>query len=121
MKLQDIPQEQWMKMYECRKKLFLESLAGQASIVLYNEEGTRYFSAYYIPSWGGRRAFWSVRYGEVELTKAYDDITGTSSYEWINGREFRKSSNGTIVPRWLDTRKEVVELANKIGIFGCVK
>lgn len=90
-----------------------------------NPEGTRYFSAirkviswnddkgHYMPFGGG--SYWQIKYGKIKWTTEKDPIGG-KVYLWVKSREtFSKSANSTIIPKEVKTKKEVLEIAKKIG------
>lgn len=95
-------------------------------IVLYNKEGTRYFVAvrrvkcwadnkgHCMPFGGGSE--WAIRYGKMAFRR-YVTPAGTTEYELTEGVKFRKSANGTDIPARVKSKAEVLEIAQKIGIF----
>lgn len=86
-----------------------------------NEEGTRYFQAVRVslPSqyyrFGGG-SYWEVRYGKILWDCKPAPMGNLKEYFWsMSGKIFHKSSNGTIIPTTVDTKKEVLEIAKSIG------
>ena len=74
----------------------------------YNEQGTRCFWAY--KSIGMQQ--WNVRYGKVVISQQ-----SNGKYELTMSRatEYKQSANGTPIPRTLQSRTQVMELAESIG------
>ena len=109
-----------------QKALCAKSINDSYEIRIYNEAGTRYFYARrkqnewsddngnYMPFGGG--SSWHIRYGMVQFCRIKSTV-GTCQYEWTLGKVFGKSANGTVIPRNLKTKKEVLELIKAIGIF----
>ena len=67
-----------------------------------------------MPFGGGSK--WAIKYGEVQFYGTKNPF-GQIEYGLIDGHCYSKSSNGTVIPKYLDTKKEVMELISKIGIF----
>lgn len=126
MKFEDLPLAVRDKLQAERIKLANHRVNTAYAIELYNESGTRYFRAKrccqcwndtngnYMPFGGG--TYWVISYGKVQV-RAYKSCMGTQEYELYNGKRFDKSANGTVIPTQLNTKKEVLEIINKIGIF----
>lgn len=95
-------------------------------VLLYNEQGSRYFYARriceswsddkgnYMPFGGGTK--WKICYGRVQF-KAYKNPVGEKDYELVDGLTYTKSANGTNIPSYLKTKKDVLELIKNIGVF----
>lgn len=66
-----------------------------------------------MPFGGGSE--WSVQYGELAFALRRQVIG--RDYEICHGKRFGKSANGTIIPKSVKTKKEVMALAKAIGIF----
>lgn len=90
-------------------------------VSLVNKEGTRYFLATRhndFAGYGSIYGWWRVRYGKVLWDRQKQPLGNDYDYFWVlSGKTFSKSKNGTDVPREVHTKKEVLELARKIGIF----
>lgn len=126
MKLSELPTE--IQQQLAHEKLLLPSRKRNTGyeVLLYNAEGTRYFYAkrycapwwddkgHYMPFGGG--TYWEIAYGAVQFRK-YKSCCGTTEYELCDGKRYGKSANGTEIPRRLGSKKEVLELIRKIGIF----
>lgn len=92
-----------------------------------NKEGTRYFSAIrkciswnddkgnYMPFGGG--SVWYVSYGKIQWDRMKQIMGKDFDYYWCKGSKFTKSQNGTIIPKTVNTKKEVMDLVKMIGIF----
>ena len=44
-------------------------------------------------------------------------VMGTYEYSWRKSTIFAKSSNGTIIPMRVDSKKKVMDIVKNIGIF----
>lgn len=128
MNISELDLEIQNKLLSSRKELHNEWKRNtQYEVVFTNIEGTRYFRAMrkqlsysdnkgnYMPFGGG--SIWHVRYGCIVWNREVN--FRVEEYKWIESSRkiFNKSSNGTIVPSRLKTKKEVLELAKRIGIF----
>lgn len=127
MKYSELPQEA-REQLESNKASFIESNTCNNSyrVQLISENGTRYFVATrhqsswndnkgnYLPFGGG--STWTITYGAIQFQRVKNPVGGYD-YEWCLGKMFGKSANGTEIPKELKTKKEVIELVNKIGIF----
>lgn len=122
MLLTDLPQEIQDNLKEERLQLkdkWREN--SHKTISFTNEEGTRYFYAYrYYPAGRTRRkgekTHWVIRYGKILWDSAKQVMGNDRDYFWVrSSKVFGKSSNGTIIPRTVDTKKEVLEIAKSIG------
>ena len=86
-----------------------------------NEEGTRYFQAIRVSLSGqysrfGGGSYWKVRYGKILWDCKPAPMGDLKEYFWtMSNKIFNKSSNGTIIPTRVDTKKEVLEIAKSIG------
>lgn len=85
----------------------------------YNKLKKRYFMAYrhtLASKYGrfGGGSYWSIKYGEIGFKK--NVIMGVEDYSLAYGR-FGKSANGTVIPKTLGKKQEVIELVKSIGIF----
>lgn len=126
MKLNELPQAIQEKLQADRKVLAQKHINTAYTIELYNEAGTRYFRAKrccqswadtngnYMPFGGG--TYWIIFYGAVQF-RATKSCMGTVEYELVNGKRYDKSANGTVIPKQLQTKKQVIDLINQIGIF----
>ena len=92
-----------------------------------NLEGTRYFTAVrkqdpwnddkgnYMPYGGGSR--WHICYGKILWSTGKDPFGGKTYFWKRTSQLFAKSSNGTVIPQSVATKKEVIEIAKRIGIL----
>lgn len=86
-----------------------------------NEEGTRYFQAVRVSLAGqyskfGGGSYWKVRYGKILWDCKPAPMGELKEYFWtMSNKIFNKSSNGTVIPTRVDTKKEVLEIAKSIG------
>lgn len=115
MEIHELPSDVRTRVEAERKNLRSKNESGRWTVRVYNAEGTRCLTAYYMPE--PRNNHWIVRYGVVQLFRLYD-TDGRSFYEWRLGRKlFTQSANGTKIPRSVKTKKDVLALIDKIGIF----
>ena len=121
MKFSDLPQEIQNQLKQDRLDLYKQNVNTPYNITIYNREGTRYLTAYrktlsssFGPFGGGSQ--WLIRCGKVGFRSSRDPLGGII-YELCKGQCFNKSSNGTIIPSTLNTKKEVMELIKNIGYF----
>ena len=94
-------------------------------VLLYNSNGTRYFSARRKSigtTWAGfgGGSYWVIRYGAVQFTKTKNPLGGLD-YEWTEGKQYGSKTfeNGdvVIIPKTLETKKEVLALARSLKCF----
>lgn len=124
MNLSDLPQEIQDQLLKEREELWTTMKKNDAwNIVLVNKSGTRYFRAWRqndFERWSGGsiHGWWNIRYGKVLWDRRKWPLGGGFDYFWVlSGKMFGKSKNGTEIPREVHTKKEVLEIAKKIGIF----
>ena len=99
------------KINEQRASLCTKKMINKCREVrFYNQQGTRCFWAY--KSIGMRK--WNVRYGKVVIAQ---QSNGKYALTMSKATEFSQSANGTIIPRTLQSRTQVMELAESIGIL----
>ena len=126
MKFNELPQEVQERLTKERLQLHAKGLNTAYRVEAYNEQGTRFFMAYrcsrswnddkghYMPFGGG--TYWRVSFGKMAFEKRRDPLGGYT-YELAKGITFARSANGTDIPQMLETKKEVLEVMKKIGIF----
>lgn len=126
MKISELPIEVQNQLAEERKALANKVSHDGYSVMLYNADGTRYFSARryqrmwandkgaYMPFGGG--SYWKVLYGCVQFAK-FKNPVGEWDYHLIDGKTYGKSANGTVIPSQVETKKDVMAIAKAIGIF----
>ena len=118
MKFSELPQEWQDKLNEDRKKLHLKYVSGKWDLLVYNKEGTRYFWAHYITATGRYEyPYWVVEYGPVGFRIETDKKGNTVYVLCRSQKHYAKSLNGTEIPGTVRTKKEAIEVMNKIGIF----
>lgn len=124
MTLQDLPEDVQQKLLSERVKLWQTMHANDAwHVAFVNKEGTRYFEAYRrndFTRWSGgsMHGWWRVRYGKVLWDRSKQPIGNDYDYFWVfSNHTFKRSMNGTDIPKEVHTKKEVIELAKAIGIF----
>lgn len=125
MNFSELPQEVQDKLNRERKELCKKNHNTPYEVVLYNEDGTRYFHArrcckvwadtkgHYMPFGGG--TYWTVRYGAVQF-KNERQVIGRE-YVLCDGKLYNRSKNGTEIFPEVETKKEVIAIAKAIGIF----
>lgn len=92
-----------------------------------NLEGTRFFKAVrkqdswsddkgnYMPYGGGSR--WYISYGKILWATGRDPLGGEKYFWKRTSQLFAKSSNGTVIPKSVATKNEVMDIAKQIGIL----
>ena len=126
MKVSELPQKIQDRLAKEREALCLKNVNGPYRIHLYNKEGTRYFTAVRMcHEWSddkghymhfGNGTHWELQYGKV-VVRRFKSVMATDEYELEDGPRFNKSANGTEIWPTLDTKKEVLDVIKKIGIF----
>ena len=126
MKFTELSQEWQDKLSADRKVLCKKNHSDSYEVIMYNAEGTRYFRARRVcHAWNddkghsmpfGNGTHWTVRYGAVQFS-AHRNPCGEIDYELCDGKTYGRSANGTVIPPRVDTKKEVIEILNKIAIF----
>ena len=126
MKLNELSAEWQESLAKDRLELTKKNTDTPYLVVRYNAEGTRYFRARrccrswqddkgnYMPFGGG--TYWTVTYGAVQFRKTRNPM-GQPEYELCDGKHYDRSSNGTVIPARVGTKKEVLRILNDIGIF----
>lgn len=125
MKFIELPIDTQQRLNDERSKLSNRTINNAYEVLLYNQSGTRFFSARrhqrtwqddkgnYMPFGGGSE--WTVRYGCIGFARKKQVIG--YDYELAEGKLYFKSSNGTVIPTSVRTKKEVLSIAKAIGIF----
>lgn len=127
MKFNELPTDAQFSLNREREELKGKCVNTPYVIHIYNAEGTRYFYARrisepwsdpntgnYMPFGGGTH--WRLTYGAVQF-EGYKNPVGERDYRLCDGKPFGKSKNGTVIPRIVSTKKEVLAIINQIGIF----
>lgn len=97
------------KLNEQRRFLCTRKIINRCREVrFYNPSGTRCFWAYKL---SGEKA-WNVRYGAVVISQ---QSNGKYILTMSHKHQYNQSTNGTLIPRKVATRTQVMELAGKIG------
>lgn len=91
------------------------------NLVLVNKEGTRYFVAHRENDFcGGGCSYnqWRIHYGMIQWCMHKENMFGEvyTSYKWVQGKTFG-ARNGIEIPRTLNKKAEVIQLAKSLGIF----
>jgi hypothetical protein len=125
-KLSELPIEIQTALCEERAKLCEKWKQNDAYNVCFtNAEGTRYFRADRISlphstsgmSFGGG-SYWKITYGKILWDTKRAPMGDSYEYFWMKSNKiFGKSTNGTIIPKRVDSKKEVMEIAKSIGIL----
>lgn len=74
----------------------------------YNEQGTRCFWAY---KQSGAKV-WHIHYGKVVISQ---QSNGKYILTMSQSQMYNQSANGTIIPKKLESRNQVMELVKNIG------
>lgn len=126
MKISELPAEVQERLAKERRALAKKKVDTPYEIELYNADGTRYFRARRVQhAWGddkgnsmpfGGGSHWTVTYGAVQA-RSYRSPMGTMEYELSLGKTFGRSANGTVIPKAVATKREVLDIAKAIGSF----
>lgn len=121
MTIDELPIEEQNRLRETKPAFVGRRINSVREVLAYDKTGTRYFHAwreYRGSRYGnyGNPSEWRIRYGKVQFCSEKDPF-GDIYYEWCNGKTFGKSPNGTVIPSFVGTKKEVMDVLNKIGIF----
>jgi hypothetical protein len=128
MKLQDLPQEIQGRL-NAERVLLSKCWYKNDSyhITLVSEDGRRFFTAVrkqspycnskgaYMPFGGGSE--WHLAYGVVQFDYETEPMGNGKKYFWTKGKTYGKSANGTVIPKKVNTKEEVLEIAKQIGLF----
>lgn len=76
----------------------------------YNPQGTRCFWAW---KSSGEKV-WNIRYGAVVISKE-SDFSDKYILTMSSKCQYNQSANGTIIPRKVESRNQVMEIAGQIG------
>ena len=125
MKFSELPLAVQESLADAKNRLHLEQVNTSYEILVYNKTGTRYFNArrvqdswqgngVYMPFGGGSK--WAIKYGEMGF-KTHRNPFGSIDAELGMGRRFDKSANGTVIPQFVASKREVLALLTAIGIF----
>lgn len=126
MKFSELPKQVQEKLTKDKEDLYLKKINISYEVLVYNEAGTRFFNARrnqsswqdnngnYMPYGGGSK--WTIKYGEMVFRTCRNPF-GEIDAELRMGKTFGKSSNGTVIPKSVGTKKEVLALIAQIGIF----
>lgn len=125
MKFSDLPLAVQESLADAKSRLHLKQVNTAYEVLLYNKTGTRYFSArrvqgswqgngVYMPFGGGSK--WAIKYGEIGF-KTHRNPFGGIDAELGMGRRFGKSANGTVIPQFVASKRDVLALLAAIGIF----
>ena len=121
----ELPIEVQKTLAEAKSRLHLKQVNTAYEVLMYNKAGTRYFNArrvqgswqgngVYMPFGGGSK--WTIKYGEIGF-KTHRNPFGGIDAELGMGRKFNKSANGTVIPQFVASKREVLALLTAIGIF----
>ena len=126
MKFDELPKLVQESLTADRAKLSKRNFHSAYEVLAYNPEGTRYFRARRVcHSWQddkghsmpfGNGTHWTIAYGAVQF-RAYRNPFNITDYELCDGKRYNRSMNGTEIPAQVATKKEVMDIVSKIGIF----
>lgn len=104
----ELTQKDMEKLLLERKELYKNNNVGRSWVSLTNKIGTRYLQAFRCD--GG---WWRVRYGKIVLTHF------EGSYMWEKSLKdvFTMSATGVEIPKYVRVKKDVLELAQKLGLM----
>lgn len=121
MTITELPIQVQKRLARLREELKSVRINTPYKVLIYDEEARRYFEAYRKSigtTWAGfgGGSYWKVRYGAVQISRGKDPFGGVD-YSLCNGKAFGKSANGVVIPQRVETKKEVLEIIKKLGIF----
>ena len=125
MKFSELPLAVQKSLADAKIRLHLKQVNTAYEVLVYNKAGTRFFHARRVQSsWQGNGAYmpfgggskWAIKYGEIGF-KTHRDPFGGIDAELGMGRRFEKSANGTVIPQFVASKREVLALLTAIGIF----
>ena len=119
MTIDELPIEVQNELRESKPKFTNRHINTIREVLVYNKAGTRYFHAWRVYEGVrtmGNPSYWKLRYGKVQFRQCKDPLGGTY-YEWCNGKSFGKSLNGTVIPPFVYTKKEVIKVLEQIELF----
>ena len=126
MRFSELPQQVQDSLTTELSLLHLKQVNTAYEVLVYNKPGTRFFHARriqsswqdnngnYMPYGGGSK--WTIKYGEIGFRTCRNPF-GEIDAELRMGKTFGKSKNGTVIPKSVGTKKEVLALIAQIGIF----
>ena len=125
MKFSELSQQVQEALTKEKGLLHLKKVNTAYEVLVYNKTGTRFFNAKrvqsswqdngaYMPFGGG--SVWTIKYGEMGFRTCRNPFGGIDA-ELRMGKTFGKSKNGTVIPKSVGTKKEVLALIAQIGIF----
>ena len=126
MRFTDLPQQVQDALTSEMSHLHLKQVNTAYEVLVYNKTGTRFFNARrvqsswqdsngnYMPYGGGSK--WTITYGEMGYRSCRNPF-GEIDAELRMGKTFGRSKNGTVIPKSVATKREVLALIAEIGIF----
>lgn len=128
MKLSELPQEIQQRLIDERATLHEKwNVNTSYDYCVVNTDGTRFFRAHRRNDFGSFNAnkwstcgWWEISYGAIRWKRHHIYACGTywgEEYRWEEAETFGKAVNGTVIPKQVHTKKEVIALAKEIGIF----
>lgn len=126
MNLRDLAANVRNELIEKRKRLCENWKQNEKNDICFtNTEGTRYFRAKRIfVSWSKKNAgnmkygggtYWRISYGKIKWV-VRTDKSGKKKYLWVETNlTFTKSLNGTIIPKDVKSKTEVLDITKQIG------
>ena len=126
MKLSELPALVQERLKADQARLSERNFHSAYEVLAYNAEGTRYFKARRVcHAWSddkghsmpfGNGTHWTIAYGAVQF-RYHKLMFNLGDYELCDGKRYTRSKNGTEIPSHVATKKEVMDIINKIGIF----
>ena len=125
MRYSELPQQVQDSLTSEQSLLHLKQVNTAYEVLVYNKTGTRFFHARRVQSsWQGNGTYmpfgggsvWSINYGEMGFRLCRNPF-GEIDAELRMGKTFGKSKNGTVIPKSVGTKREVLALIDEIGIF----
>ena len=125
MRFSELPKQVQDSLTSEQSHLHLQQVNTAYEVLVYNRAGTRFFHARRVQSsWQGNGAYmpfgggsvWTIKYGEIGFRSCRNPF-GEIDAELRMGKTFGKSKNGTVIPKSVGTKREVLALIAEIGIF----
>ena len=129
MTFQELPAEVQERLTKDRQALAGKIRNDAYTIHIYDAAGKRYlYARRCCKAWGevrnnhacsmpfGGGTYWTIKYGAVQFTRRRNPL-GIMDYELCDGKTYCKSANGTSIPTQVETKKEVIDIIKRIGIF----
>lgn len=123
MKFNELPTDVQVRLAQERTELHKTWYKNTPRMIkLANADGTRFFYAERISGFDGYRStgdYWKLHYGVIQFSKERTNNPFEYEFEWKwkMGKCYAKTANGTVIPKTVDKKKDVLTIVKAIGIF----